>query len=253
MINTAISIVNKKAFTKSPVGTIISKTLSLETSGRIALRLSIFAKRLSLSMGSCSDRAIEYPWVLTQIKNIKPSSLLIDVGCAESLLSHELTSKGFKVVGLDIRNCPFKNKKMLFVKRNIMNSGLPDGTFDAAILISTVEHIGLSAYGQLTLEDYGDINAMKELHRILKPDGILIMSTPYIGNSLFRVDSFQRNYNRERLAKLVQHFQVIKEEYFYFERRRRSIYWIKMGREEIDKQNFTDPGIACLVLKKNAQ
>jgi hypothetical protein len=36
--------------------------------------------------------------------------------------------------------------------------------FDAIFVVSTIEHIGLSAYGQLTLDDEGDVKVMKELY-----------------------------------------------------------------------------------------
>jgi len=72
--------------------------------------------------------------VLKRIRSIKPNSLVLDVGCAESLLSHELIAKGFRAVGLDIRDYPFKSEKMMFIKRNIMDTKLPDNTFDAIIV-----------------------------------------------------------------------------------------------------------------------
>ncbi len=251
LIDTVLSSLRKDAFQGKLNGTIMSKMLSVEVLGRLALRFSIFTKKLSLCLGYFSQRAVEYPWVLAQIKSIKSGSLIIDVGFAESLLSHELTCKGFRVIGLDIKACPFKNKRVYFIKRNIMDTRLPDGTFDAAIMVSTVEHIGLSIYEQLELEDHGDIKTMAELHRILKPNGILIMSTPYIGDNPFRLYSFERNYNRERLTKLLQQFQIIKENYFFPEKIKQGGYWKKMCCKEIDKQSFTTPGIACLVLRKS--
>jgi len=71
--------------------------------------------------GLWSQRAIEYPWVLKQIRVLKPGALVPDVGCAESLLSHELIARGFKIVRIEIRDYPFRNKKMYFVKRNMLN------------------------------------------------------------------------------------------------------------------------------------
>jgi len=250
MFNTIISRIRDKALTKSLTGRILSKALSIPTLGRIAFKLSIFIKKLSLLKGSWSQRAVEYPWVLTQIKKIKHESLILDVGCAESLLSHELTAKVFKVVGLDIRDYTFKSRKISFIKRNVMDTQLPVGTFDAIIVVSTIEHIGLNAYGQLTLDDGGDIKAMEELHKILKPQGIVIITTPYIGNNPLKVYSSERNYNRQRLEKLVEGFQIISEEYFYPERMGRRLQWTKMNREKIDQKSFTEPGLACLVLKK---
>jgi len=102
----------------------ISKILSLPPLGRLAFRISIGVKRLSLLYGSWSQRAAEYPWILEQLKLLKPRALVLDVGCAESLLSHELIARGFRVVGLDLREYPFKNKRMIFIQKNVLNTGL---------------------------------------------------------------------------------------------------------------------------------
>jgi len=74
-------------------------------------------------------------------------------------------------------------------------------------MVSTIEHIGLNVYGQLTLDDEGDIKAMRELHRIMKPGGLLIITTPYTGQTL-RISEFERNYSRQRLIKLIKGFKV---------------------------------------------
>jgi len=249
ILNKAVSLVRELAFTKSVIGKIISKFFSNTVLGRLGFRFSILTKKALSLQGGYSQRAIEYPYLLTYLKYLKPGSLILDVGCSESLLSHELIARGFRVVGLDIREYPFKSKRMTFVKRNAMNTKLPANTFDAIIVVSTIEHIGLNVYGQLALDDDGDIKAMNELRRILKPNGIIIITTPYIGNEPLKVYPQERHYNRQRLEKLVEGFQVIKEDYFYPRRVKGRIYWIKMSREEIDKQKFTDPGLACLVLK----
>jgi hypothetical protein len=50
-----------------------------------------------------SQRTIEYPWVLSQVKGIQRDSLILDCGCSESLLSCILISHDFAVVGLSTR------------------------------------------------------------------------------------------------------------------------------------------------------
>jgi SAM-dependent methyltransferase len=242
----------KHAFENSFASAFVCRAFTIEAFGRLALKFSIFAKRFLLSVGCFSQRAAEYPWVLEQINTVKADSLILDVGCAESLLSHHLTHRCLRVVGLDIRDCPFKNKKMFFVQRNILDTGLSHGIFDAAVMVSTVEHIGLKAYGQLTLEDDGDCKAMSEIYRILRVGGVLIMSTPYLGTAPFKVYSFERNYNREKLTCLIGKFQIIKEDYFAPCEHKQKISWIKLTHKEIDKQTFRNAGIACLVLKKPA-
>jgi len=96
----------------------------------------------------------------------------------------------------------------------------------------------------------GDLRAMNELTRILKPQGIIILTTPYIGKVPLRVTSFERIYNRERLSELTRGLRIIKEDYFYPLRRGKRLYWLRLSKEEMDKQTFMEEaGIACLVLK----
>jgi SAM-dependent methyltransferase len=126
------------------------------------------------------------------------------VGCAESLLSQELIARGFRVVGIDIRDYPFKDKRMMFLRRNVLDTLLPDNTFDAILVVSTIERIGLEQYGQTVKDAEGDLRAMKELVRILKHEGVLILTTPYIGGEPLRVTSFERIYDRQRLSELTR-------------------------------------------------
>jgi len=245
-----IAILRRKIFEETLISRFLSIVLSSSFVGRVAFKLSIWVKILSVQRGIWSQRAIEYPWVLAQVKRLKSNALILDVGCAESLLSHELIARGFRVVGLDIRDYPFKNRKMLFIKRNVLDTKLPNNVFDAILVVSTIEHIGLSVYGQLTLDDEGDVKAMKELYRILRPKGIMILTTPYIGSCPFRVSSFERNYNRQRLQKLLEGFRIVGEDYFYPRKIGKKFCWERMNRESIDRESFVEPGLACLVLEK---
>ena len=90
--------------------------------------------------------------MLESIKIVKAGSLVLDVGCSESLLSHELVARGSRVVGLDIRDYPFRNKYIRFLRRNVMYTCLPANLFDA-IIISTIEHVGFG----------GDIEKVEEI------------------------------------------------------------------------------------------
>jgi len=202
-------------------------------------------------MGEWTQRVVEYPWVLKQLDLIKPGSLVLDVGCSESLFNQILIQRKYSVVGLDYRDNEFPNKYLFFIKRNILDTRLPSEMFDAAIVVSTIEHIGLGAYGQTARDDDGDIHALRQIAGFLKKKGILILTTPYIGHHHFYVDRFERRYNTDRLEKLVYGFRVLKEEYFfpYYHRR---LLWLRMNRDEANRATFEKnrPGIACLVLSK---
>jgi len=246
------NIVFRGAF--KPQKSFLVRLLARYPIGRVIFWISIGLKKLSLLFGGFSQRAIEYPWVIESLRLVPREGLIVDVGCAESLLCHELIARGFRVVGIDIRDHPFKDKRMIFLKRNIMDTHLPDNTFDAIVIVSTIEHIGLEFYGQTVKDIHGDLRAMDELKRILKHQGIIILTTPYIGRAPLRINPFERNYNRQRLSELTRGLKTIKEDYFYPLRSGKRLYWLKLSKEEIDKQTFTqEAGIACLILKKIAK
>ena len=202
-------------------------------------------------LGGWSQRAMEYPRVIKSLSIVPKGGLILDVGCAESLLSQELIARGFRVVGIDIRDYPFKDKRMIFLKRNVLNTLLPDDMFDAIVVVPTIEHIGLEPYGQTVKDTDGDLRAMKELVRILKHEGILILTTPYIGGGPLRVTSFERIYDRQRLGELTRGLEIIKEDYFYPLRSGKRLRWLRLSREKVDKQTFKEEsGVACLILKK---
>jgi SAM-dependent methyltransferase len=231
---------------------LLPKILAQYPLGRIIFRASIALKRFSLSFGEWSQRAIEYPWVIESLSMVPKRGLILDVGCAESLLSHELIAKGFWVVGIDIRDCLFRDKHVMFIKRNVMDTRLPDNTFDAIVVVSTIEHIGLEPYGQTVKDDNGDLKVMSELKRILKPNGAIILTTPYVGGGLLRVNKFERAYNKQRLCELTRGLKIIRAGYFYPLRSGRRLRWLRLSKETMDKQIFNEVGIACLVLKKIA-
>lgn len=234
------------------MGRVISTLLSMQPIGTIAFQFDVAFKKLSLLRGSAgtgaSQRTIEYPWVISQVKNIQYGSLVLDLGCSESLFSNVLLSKGFSVVGLDLRDYPFRSKKMTFVKKNVLNTELPTGIFDVIIAVSTIEHVGLHEYSQSVIDENGDIRAINELRRILKPKGVILITTPYIENREPET-LLGRTYNRQRLQKLVGEFKILKEDYFYPNRQRERLSWVKMTRKQIDLQIFSEPGLACLILK----
>jgi len=70
---------------------------------------------------------------------------------------------------LDINDYLYKPRQMVFVKRDVRGTGLPSNFFDAVVVVSTMEHIGLPVYGQVGFDVDGDVETIEELRRILKP------------------------------------------------------------------------------------
>jgi len=222
--------------------------------GRILFRLSIQIKRLSLLEGVRDPRAIENMWLMKNLGVIGKGSSVLDVGCAESLLSHELIGRGFRVFGLDLRDYPFMNKLMFFVKRNVIDTKLPSDFFDGILVISTIEHVGLQAYGQCMRDLDGDIEALKELKRILKPHGVIALTTPYLGDTPLRISgNFERRYNKQRLEKLMSGFKLLREDYFY-PYIQKGIQYLRISKERVNRLTFQEePGLACIIMQKERE
>jgi SAM-dependent methyltransferase len=231
---------------------LIRKFLSVYPVGLLCFRAAVLQKWFGSLRGKWSQRMIEYPWIMNYLKTSEPNLLVLDVGCSESLFDQFLVHRRFRVVGLDIRDNLFPTGQLTFVKGDIMNTGLPAEAFDVVCIISTIEHVGLSAYDQQVRDSDGDIQALHKVSRILKKNGRIIITTPFVGAGGFRVNSFERNYDRKRLQRLIAGFRILKEDYFYPYKVGNRLAWAKLTMAEIDRMAFLpeSPGIACLVLSK---
>ncbi len=73
-------------------------------------------------------------------------------------------------------------------------AAVPGGTYDCAVLVNVLEHIA------------DDADALRELFRVLKPSGALLLFVPALPFLFSRLDSFYghfRRYRRDALARLV--------------------------------------------------
>ena len=140
-------------------------------------------------------------------------SVILDVGSRYSQVPLEMASLGHKVYTLDIEDYVFKHKNLTFVKEDIRKTSFPDNFFDIVTIISTLEHVGMgkTSYGDLE-EKNGDVTAMNEISRILKPKGIVIITIPF-GKTKFL--PFMRVYDKKRLAMIAKKYKIIKEIYMF--------------------------------------
>jgi ubiquinone/menaquinone biosynthesis C-methylase UbiE len=150
-----------------------------------------------------TDRFIEYPFVLENISDVHK---ILDVGCSGSMLPLLMKSLKKEVHGIDIRDY-YPESKFFFIKGDISYSLYQADTFDCVTAISSIEHIGLKGrYG--AVEDIeGDIRALKEIHRILKPGGKLLMTVPS-ANKL-KITKDHKIYNPDRISLLLHSFERI--------------------------------------------
>jgi 2-polyprenyl-3-methyl-5-hydroxy-6-metoxy-1,4-benzoquinol methylase len=152
-----------------------------------------------------NERIIENPFVLQGLSQLKTPARILDVGPLESLIPLHLSSLGHKVTALDVRPYRFAHPNLTVVVASILDWHGDGAPFDAVILLSTLEHIGLGAYGQAEGAADADMQVMARVRKLLRPGGVLMFTSPF-GRS--RVDETQRVYSGEDLVRLLKGFRV---------------------------------------------
>jgi len=108
-------------------------------------------------------------------KILKPKQTFLELGCADgsftSLIANVTKTKG---VGLDISPASVKEAKKLGVDVKIHDLAKPfpfrDGSFDLVVALEVIEHL-------LDNEVF-----VEEIHRVLKKNGYLVLSTPNLAS-----------------------------------------------------------------------
>ena len=195
------------------------------------------------------DRAIEFAFINSQLP-LKGRNIL-DFGSGGSPLSLTAYLKGHKVTAIDLLPFQYKYKiNMQFVQDDILTTNkLKENYFDTIINCSSIEHIGLSGrYGVINNISDGDIYAMAQLRKLLKKNGLMLMTIPMGKDKT--INGMHRIYGKKRLPILLSGFIVLKE-----------IYWIKNSDNLWIEAKKTvalntegseiDYALGCFVLKKS--
>ena len=165
--------------------------------------------RSDVSVEAVNERIAEIPFVFAEVLgHVPPGSRVLDVGASESTVALSLASLGYPVTAVDPRGYALTHPNITTVASGVEE--LPAGLqFDAAICLSTVEHIGVGSYGQDVKPD-GDVVAMQHLLRLTRRGGVLVFTAPY---GRWHVTDLQRVYDDEHLDLVLSGWTVERREY----------------------------------------
>ncbi len=173
-------------------------------------------------------RVLEYSFVIGKLNSIEKGRVL-DIGCSSRLnfLPATLASLGWEVYGMDIREFKFRFPNFHFILEDIRSTSFNGSFFDAVYALSTLEHIGLSGRWGITTEDpEGDVKAVTEVERILRPNGTFLVTVPYGQRKI--VGSLHKVYDKSCLRQLFLNWKI-KDEIYYV--RNREGYWEAVSEE----------------------
>jgi hypothetical protein len=133
---------------------------------------------------------------------------------------------GYDVTAIDPRPYPLEHPNLRIAVGSI-EDWETEATFDAVVCLSTIEHIGLGAYGEAPKNGRADLAAMERIFTLTRPGGLLVLTTRYGASP--EQDWLQRTYNDQGLDQLLAGWQVEDLQYL---RRDAATVWRLVDRSE---------------------
>ena len=162
-------------------------------------------ERLNLETSKPSDILVNEHWLRYKfVSQFIENKIVLDIACGSGYGSNYLAEKGAReVIGGDIDTKTIeKDKKkyrrdnLRFQEANALSLVFADNYFDVVVSLETIEHFS----------EHDQKRYLKELKRVLKPGGLLILSTPNSEFSIYKNPYHLKELNREELETSLKEF-----------------------------------------------
>jgi Caenorhabditis protein of unknown function, DUF268 len=145
-----------------------------------------------------NERVVEIPWALSHLPQ---SGLILDVGSCYATYLKSIQFPDRELHCLDPVDCRCDIPPgATFFAESIIGNSLQRAHYDAVMIISVLEHIGLPGYQQEPFPN-GDRLAMAEIWSLLKPGAPAIVTVP-AGRD--KAASWYRQYSPAALRRLFK-------------------------------------------------
>ena len=159
-----------------------------------------------------NERIVEIPFAMAALSRLEHGARILDVGSAESTFPLSAASLGYRVTAIDPRALAYSHPNLESHASLLEEWDAPSDPFAAAFLISTIEHVGLGAYGERAYgsPEHGvgtDVALLNRVRELLSPEGLMILTAPYGTRALTELE---RIYDEESLSKrLLADWEVL--------------------------------------------
>jgi 2-polyprenyl-3-methyl-5-hydroxy-6-metoxy-1,4-benzoquinol methylase len=122
------------------------------------------------------DHSIVLPRIFEELKSVPPQGTILDVGCGNGALLAEIRKRGsWRLLGAESSESGARLARSQGFDVSVVDgtAGLthsfPHGAFDMILGIEVIEHV------------YDPRGFLRQVHALLRPDGRLLLSTPFHG------------------------------------------------------------------------
>lgn len=137
-----------------------------------------------------------YPIYITKLdfvnkylRDFPKDKIILDMGCGEGILVEQYRNKGYNITGMDL----YYSSEFV-IKGDITDTKLDSDSYDLILCLDVIEHLNFEEQEK----------ALKEIHRILKNDGILLAAIPNLAHFASRL-SFLLTGRLFRTSKIERH------------------------------------------------
>jgi SAM-dependent methyltransferase len=175
------------------------------------------------------SRCIEYPFAASEVRAAKA---VLDVGTTKSdpAWIQWLASLDIDLHATDYDPMP-SIEGIKFHQGDVRHLELPEAIFDCVVAVSVIEHVGLgnaqTVTGLPNTSSEGDVEAVRELVRLLKPLGRLVMTLPFGVVDGLILGGAARCYTAHTIKKFTAFAEPLQLDYYEYQHARVEAFYLE--------------------------